>query len=106
MNNNNGGIVQQLKSKQSQFTEANCQALELSEIVADAKRAARQDAIIWGKAYQKFYNEYIEDARMLIAEKILNQSPSKDDSDLDVSLFNEIPSPSMFVGSNGTDSNH
>ncbi len=100
MTTNNSAIVQQInqsKSTQSQ-SEKQFQRLELSEIIADAKRTAREDAITWGKAYQHYYADFKEDARMIIVEKLMNQLSSTDDY-LDEALFNELHSPPVFHSS-------
>lgn len=101
MTTNNSAIVQQIqqsKSSQSQ-SEKQFQRLELPEIIADAKRTAREDAITWGKAYQHYYADFKEDARMIIVEKLMNQLSSVDD-DLDEGIFNELHSPPVFSSQN------
>ncbi|NEP03579.1 MAG: hypothetical protein F6K25_29915 [Okeania sp. SIO2G4] len=90
--------INQSKSTQSQ-SEKQFQRLELSEIIADAKRTAREDAITWGKAYQHYYADFKEDARMIIVEKLMNKLSSTDD-DLDESIFNELHSPPIFPSQN------
>lgn len=90
--------INQSKSSQSQ-SDKQFQRLELSEIIADAKRTAREDAITWGKAYQHYYADFKEDARMIIVEKLMNQLSSVDD-DLDESIFNELHSPPVFLSQN------
>ena len=104
MTTNNSAIVQQIKQSQSTQSQSEkpSQRLELSEIINDAKRTAREDAITLGKAYQHYYADFKEDARMIIAEKMLNQLPSTDD-ELDESIFNELHSlPIIFSSdSNG-----
>ena len=86
--------MQQIKQSQSNQSQSDkpSQRLELTEIINDAKRTAREDAITWGKAYQHYYADFKEDARMIIAERMLNQLPSTDD-ELDESIFNELHSP-------------
>ncbi len=85
MSNSNGAIVQQLKSQQSHFEAEKLQS-DQSDITEDARLAARRDAITWGKAYKKYLEDYKEEARMIINEKITGAN-SVEKLDLDESIF-------------------
>ena len=92
-NSNNNILATVSKSNQ---LPSDRKKLELTEIIDDAKRTAREDIITWGQVYQHYYREYKEEARMIICAKLRNNLPSID-GDLDESMFNELPNPSMFT---------
>ena len=101
MTNSNGAIVAQLKSKQSQSETAKIQT-EKSDITDDARMTARQDAIEWGKAYKKYLEDYKEEARMIINERILSGSGKAKSLDLDESMF-FAPADTFFMSNSDQD---
>jgi hypothetical protein len=87
--NGNAAIVQQLTSKQSSQSEFKSRSdQDQSDITDDARMAAREDAIKWGKAYKKYLEDYKEEARMIINERILTSSEPKTKTlDLNEEMF-------------------
>lgn len=93
---NNGAIIQQLKSKQLNYAETVATNSDQSDITEDARLAARRDAITWGKAYKKYLEDYKEEARMIINEKVAGTN-KLEKLDLDESIF--FPVDSLFTSS-------
>lgn len=105
MASNNGAIVQQLKSKQFNFEEST-RPPEASEITDEAREHARktafQETIKWGRVYKKYLEQYREEARLIINDRILadfSKSSEVQSLELNESMFFDLPSPSMFSSS-------
>ncbi|NES64127.1 MAG: hypothetical protein F6K24_02110 [Okeania sp. SIO2D1] len=93
-----------MRSKQFNSEETACQS-ESSEITDEAREHARKtafyDTIQWGKIYRKYLEQYREEARLIINDKVLanfSKSNEMQSLELDESMFFDLPSPSMFTG--------
>ncbi len=104
MTNNNGAIIQQLKSNAKQSTDVKADRINQSEILEDSDKTAYFDAIQWAKNYQIKYEEYKEQARLLISNKQAQNAPAKL-PDMETLLFNELH-PQQLTGTvNGKELN-
>lgn len=89
MSNNNGAIIQQLKSNTAQSVNTKSNRINQTEILEDSDKTAYFDAIEWAKNYQAKYTEYKEQARLLISNKQAQKAPAKL-PDMEQLLFNEL----------------
>ena len=65
-----------------------------AELINDSTNCAYADVVeIWGKNYQAKFAEYKQQIRLIVAKSQLKSAPEY----IDETIFNELPSPSIFV---------